>query len=265
MRDANCSHAFEEPDDFCAPSQIDVRPGQSESALTYKAAGCQADRIAAFRLVYKAYLAAGLIEPNRHEMRLTSYHLLPTTDVFLACEGRVPVGTISLVRDGQLGLPCESLFPAEIRRRRQRSAQLGEASSLALGTTNLQRKQVLLGLMRLLAQVARLRGCDEIMASVHPRHASFYQRFVGFEIFGSTVPHWQLRRRPAQGLALSFARIERLRPPAYDLFFASPITAPLLACHPISNAEQAFFQNAAQTDRLSRFAGVDSSILRPAA
>lgn len=172
--------------------------------------------MAAFRLVYDAYLGAGLIEPNPYEMRVTRHHLLPTTEIFLALDDDRPIATVSLVRDSEAGLPCERLFPLEVNRRRRRGVQLGEASSLAVATTDLPRRRVLISMMRALAQTARLRNLDELLATVHPRHASFYQQVLYFQAIGSTVPHRQLRNRPALGLSLSFPRIDRVRPRTYS-------------------------------------------------
>lgn len=234
--------------------------------LVCRVASSQAERQAAFSLVYRAYLQAGLIEPNPYEMRVTAYHLLPVTDIFLAWEGDRPIGTLSLVKDGAAGLPCAALFPVEAKRRRRQGRRLGEASSLALADTRLPHKAVLFGLMRLLAQAARRAGLDEIIATVHPRHAPFYERVFGFEAFGSMALHPQLRHRPALGLSLSLARIERLRPPAYGLFFGSELAFPLLASSPISQAEQEFFRRAAaESDRCCRLAFADGNVVRPAA
>src|SRR5690606_5317546 len=60
---------------------------------------------AALHLVYHAYLETQLIEPNPYELRMTKYHLLPTTNVFLACDNNEVVGTLTLIRDGEHGLP----------------------------------------------------------------------------------------------------------------------------------------------------------------
>ena len=41
----------------------------------------QKELLSAFRLVYEQYLRLGLMKPNLHRMRVTPYHLLPTTEV----------------------------------------------------------------------------------------------------------------------------------------------------------------------------------------
>ena len=79
-----------------------------------KIASLREARDAAFRLVYHSYLRADLTEPNRHETRVTPYHLLPTTEVFVGmCRGEI-ISTLSLIQDGELGLPIESVYAPEI-------------------------------------------------------------------------------------------------------------------------------------------------------
>ena len=64
--------------------------GGTTANVEYKIANSREERAAAFRLVYDAYLKGGLGEPNPHQMRVTPYHLLPGTEVFIAVlEGKV--------------------------------------------------------------------------------------------------------------------------------------------------------------------------------
>src|SRR5688572_10201296 len=72
----------------------------------------RAEREAAFRLIYGAYLRSGLGIENAHGMRITPFQLLPTTTIFNARlttgpEAGVVFSTVSLVGDGEFGLPLE--------------------------------------------------------------------------------------------------------------------------------------------------------------
>src|SRR5438552_1361440 len=68
--------------------------------VAYKVASTRQEREAAFRLVYEAYTGVGLMEPNAYGMRVTPYHLLPTSEVFVAIlDGKV-ICTLSLIGDG---------------------------------------------------------------------------------------------------------------------------------------------------------------------
>ena len=69
---------------------------------------------AAFRLVYEQYQRSGLMNPNKCGLRITPYHLLPTTEVLVALERRQVTCTMSLVCDSDNGLPMEAVYPEEI-------------------------------------------------------------------------------------------------------------------------------------------------------
>ena len=87
-----------EPQEFpIRRSNIECRIGSSRQELS-----------AAFHLIYEQYLKAGLMKPNSYRMRVTPYHLLPSTEVLVALDRGVVTCTLSLVRDGKLGLPMEA-------------------------------------------------------------------------------------------------------------------------------------------------------------
>lgn len=209
----------------------------------YKIAATRQDRAAAFRLVYKSYLRTGLGEPNRHEMRVTPYHLLPTTEVFIAtCRGQV-ISTVTLVIDGQLGLPMESIYAKEVALRREQGYLLGEVSCLADRRSQFIRFfPVFLRLTRLMVQYARRQGLDELLAAVHPKHAKFYRRFMDFEVIGQERIYPTVRNHPAVALSLNFDRIDRERPHSYETFFAEAIPDEQLQPRPITTAECSYFR-----------------------
>src|SRR5262245_55044202 len=99
--------------------------------IQYRVARTRREREAAFRLVYENYIAAGLIEPNSYRMRVTPYHLLPTTNVFVGTRGGEVLCTMTLIADGEMGLPMESIYADEVMRHREQGMYVGEVSCLA--------------------------------------------------------------------------------------------------------------------------------------
>jgi hypothetical protein len=193
--------------------------------VTYKVADCRADREAAFRLVYDAYVATGLMEPNLHGMRVTPYHLLPTTDVFLAVHQGQLVYTMTLVRDGELGLPVDKLYPVEVESRRHAGVHLAEASCLAACHGRLSRSfmfNVLVNLQAILVQSARANGVDRIVLAVHPRHSKFYQRQLGFEQIGDEKPYASVLDNPAVLIEHEFTRAVELGFPLCEALYRVP-------------------------------------------
>jgi hypothetical protein len=211
--------------------------------ITYKIAATREERAAAFRLVYRSYLRAGLGEPNPCEMRVTPYHLLPSTEVFIALLRGEAIFTVSLVIDGELGLPMESVYRTLVAARRERGLLMGEVSCLADRRSQFRRFfPVFLRLARLMVQYARRQGLDELLVAVHPRHARFYQRFMSFEMIGEETAYPAVRNHPAVALSLDFARIDRERPENYHTFFGQPLPDEELRPRPITKAQRDYFR-----------------------
>ena len=202
-----------------------------------------AERKAAFRLVYRSYLRAGLIEPNPHRMRVTPYHLLPTTMIFVAKLDGTVISTMSLVCDGDLGLPMETTYGNLIQRRRERGVHIGEVTCLADRRRSFLRfLPHFCQLTRLVAHYARRLGIDQVLAVAHPRHARFYTRSMGFSMIGglTTCPH--VRNNPAVALCLDFAQVERERPMLYQTILGDPVPVDQLQPHPMPPEEIEYFE-----------------------
>lgn len=202
-------------------------------------ASCREGLFAAFSLVYSAYLKTGLVRPNPFQMRVTPYHLLPSTDVIVAktTDRNEVVCTLSLVGDGKLGLPIESAFAAEVAERRSRGVQLAEVTSLAeQRDENDGGSSPLLKAMGFMAQRAKRRGIDELLITVHPHHVKFYQRFIGFELLGEERPYESVLDKPAVALSLDLNLLHINHPRAYERFFGKPFSAAALADQSLSSS-----------------------------
>ncbi|MBN1911919.1 MAG: long-chain N-acyl amino acid synthase [Pirellulales bacterium] len=222
---------------------VDANAATTDRIL-YRIAAERAQREAAFRLVYDSYLEAGLGEPNTHRMRVTPYHLLPTTETFLATLDDQAVFTISLILDGDLGMPMETVYAAEIAQRREAGLRMGEVSCLADRRTQFRGFfPVFLRLCRLMVQYARRQELDQLVIAVHPRHVRFYRRFLDFRTFGEQRTYPTVRDHPAVALCLDFARIDRELPENYDTFFGTPLPPSELIPRPISADDVEHFRS----------------------
>ena len=218
------------------------------SDIFYKIATTQAEREAAFRLVYRSYYNAGLTDPNARALRVTPYHLLPTTELFVAvCRGE-PILTMTLVTDGELGLPMEVVYGDEVEGLRAEQLRLAEVTCLADRREHFSRFfPVFLGLSRLILQYCRKQGLDRLMAAVHPRHARFYKRFLGFCPAGPQREYPTVRNNPAVALSLDLQRFEQDRPELHDTFFGQPIADVMLRPQPILADQRAYFETMIDT------------------
>lgn len=178
----------------------------------------------AFRMVYDAYVRAGLEQPNAAGVRLTPYHLLPTTDVIIAKHEGLAIATASVILDSELGLPADSIYTTQLQTLRDQGLRLAEVGCLADRRESPVRFiQMFRRLTRLIAQAAADRGCDGLIIATHPKHARFYMRQLGFEQIGELRSCPYAQGNPAVALWLEFAQI-RLRDEAFHQhLFAHPI------------------------------------------
>jgi len=211
--------------------------------IEYRIADTREEREAAFRLVYNSYLRAGLGEPNRYQARVTPYHLLETSEVFIATLRGETISTLSLIVDGELGVPMESVYPEEVAQLRARGFLLGEVSCLADRRDRFEEFfPVFVRLCRGMAQHAWRRGLSGLVAAVHPRHARFYRRFMHFESIGQLRSYPSVRNRPAVALCLDFDKVDRERPRSFDTFFGEWLPDDLVASHPITADQREYFR-----------------------
>jgi len=225
-----------------ASRDFEVAP-ETTLDIDYRIAATRQEREAAFHLVYKSYLRARLGGMNRYEMRVTPYHLLPTTEVFIAQYQDDVIFTISLVGDGELGLPMELVYGEEAALRRRLGLRMAEVSCLADRRTQFRGFfPVFIRLCRVMVQTARMRGYDELVVAVHPKHARFYRRFMAFEVFGQQQAYPTVRNHPAVAMSLNFARIDRELPSSYDTFFGESLPEEMLRPCPIGAADCDYFR-----------------------
>ena len=199
-------------------SDIECRIGSSPKEL-----------FAAFHLVYEQYLRLGLMKPNSHRMRITPYHLLPSTEILVAMHRGAVICTMSLVRDGELGLPMESAYHEEIAGIRLQGLSLAEVSCLAEKSDATEKpRSTVFQLIPLMAQLARRRGVDRLLIAVHPRHARFYQRFVGFDMIAEERSYGQVCGKPAVALALDLNGLAANNPRIHQCLFGQPFPDAIL-------------------------------------
>ena len=180
-------------------------PAQGEGRLQCGLVHRTEDLEECFRLVYRAYRRAGLVAPNSFEQRLTYHHLLDSTDVFATWLGDEIVSTVSMIGDGDMGLPLEKMFPVEVQSLRGLRLRMAEIGSLADRRESPSRfLATLLDMMHLVTQAARHRGYDGIVAAVHPRHAKLYCRLMPFQQIGSELSCDYANGHPAVFLVAAF-------------------------------------------------------------
>lgn len=225
-----------------AASLTEVDPGiDMSTGLVYSLARSRSQREGAFRLVYDSYLRSGLGAPNPFEMRVTPYQLHEATQIFVGQLQELVVSTVTLVPDCEEGLPMESIYPLEIEALRAQGVRLAEVSCLADRRKDPRRfLPAFCQLTRVMAQYARRQGIDELLVAVHPRHARFYSRYLGFQQIGGLAACDYVQGRPAVALSFNFDRFDRERPPCYSTFFGEQIPVSELEPYHVPAEERVF-------------------------
>jgi hypothetical protein len=160
---------------------LSIDHGRDVGALqTFRIRAAQAEtqRQAARQLVRRMYSHRGYLTPdidepvNRHSVTLA-----------VAREGD-PVGTLSVGFDAAGGLLCDELFRPEVDALRRSGRKVCEFTKLALDIDG-NSKQVLASLFHMAYLHAhRIRGCDDVLIEVNPRHVGYYRRMLDFRVVG---------------------------------------------------------------------------------
>ena len=183
------------------------RAAPTPTLVHYKIAENLRERAAAFRLCHDAYVQAELMLPAGCQMRVMPHHLLDSSAIFIAVQAARVISTVSLIGDGQLGLPMECAYREEVDALRSPARRLAEVSSLANDRAQPVCQFHLLGnLTRLMAQYAKHHGVEHLLAAVHPRHVRFYERCLGFQRLGPGKAYPAVRYRPSVPLVLDLPR-----------------------------------------------------------
>jgi hypothetical protein len=137
----------------------------------------------------------------------------------------------------------EAIYSEEVGQSRSQKLFVGEVSSLA-GCTGEFRSflPLFVQLTRLMAQYARSQGMDQFLIAVHPKHAGFYERFMGFEIIGPVREYPFVQNAPAVACCLDFHRIDRDRPKCCYDFFGTPLDPDQLKVEPMEEEEFKSYQ-----------------------
>ena len=197
---------------FSVPESSSAGGLDSGQPLHCRTASCQSDFQASFELLYESYHLSGLCPFNRTGLRVLPIHLRPETQVFVGEHQGTVRGTISLVLDEGDGLPLETVFRDHVQLIRDAGRRVAEFTSLAIAPAQSQNSTRSFSQLTAVAVAfARRHGIDEVLAAVHPRHARFYSRAMGFRCLSDAVPYAGVLNHPAVLIAVSIDAVDRVK------------------------------------------------------
>jgi hypothetical protein len=125
---------------------------------------------------WRGYQTENAIISSRHPNQLT----------FEALVGGNVVGTLTIGSDSVNGLLADALYEEEVRILRAQNRKICEISKLANNPDH-GSKELLASLFNLAYIHGRIvEKATDFVIEVHPRHASYYKRLLGFQQIGET-------------------------------------------------------------------------------
>ena len=223
----------------------DVCSKTNESTTTqYKIAEGREERMSAYRLLHDGYVTKGLMVPNPSGLRVTPWQLQPSTQTYVAVEQGQVVYTMSLVFADAGMLPLEDLYVEEVAQIRATYGSVAEVTCLSSCPDHSRKKsfELFVNLVSLMFQQARHLGLDALAIAVHPRHASFYARQLGFELQGPQRTYPLVEDKPAQLCTHDFKALDNAGYPLFELIYETRWSTDAMRPRRISEADREYFQ-----------------------
>ncbi len=161
-------------------SFADCNPNPGER-LVLKIAETKEELEACFAVLHDAYVDSGFMKPDPSGMRVTIYHALPTTTTLCAKYDGQVVGTISLIRESELGVPLQQIF--DLHPVREKEGNIAEVSALAI-----HRKfrktggSILFPLMKFMYEYCTtFFDTRHLVIAVNPSHIELYESLLFFQ------------------------------------------------------------------------------------
>jgi hypothetical protein len=168
--------------------------GVGERGFKIRAARSWGERSSASMLINRLYASRG------YRNNPLAAREDPNQLTLVANDHDAVVGTLTVSFDSDDGLLADDLFADEVNALRDSGRQVCEFTKLAMD--GLVRSQRVLAAMFHVAFIHahRIRGCDNLLVEVNPRHVRYYETKLGFEVAG---PQRLNRRVNAPAVLLS--------------------------------------------------------------
>ena len=187
---------------------------QKTQNIEYKIAITTEELEQAFELVTQQYTNVGLHKSN-DELRLTKFHLLPDTKVFIAIkknedQTETVVGTLSMVTDTSMGLPMDELYNNQLNRMRISGLHLAELMSLSVAPEeSAVQNNIVIYLFKICLQYAHMIQVNDILCSVTMKHIKFYKELLLFTPIGEPLPYSYANGLLIQGHRLNLCQANK--------------------------------------------------------
>ena len=180
----------------------------------FKLASCIEDYFAALKLVQDAYIEEGYVNADEEscQYRILENHFFEKTAVFIGKKNENLVFTVSLFPDSPYGLPMDPIYKKELDHLRNQGRRIGEVGCLATHPEFRDGSQNILmhGNKIMLKYAMEYLKLDDLVITVHPKHALMYKEVLMFDEIGEgeIKPHPKVNSNPAIALRLNLHEAE---------------------------------------------------------
>lgn len=191
-------------------SKWDVDGGGGLPSFRVLVAADRKTRARAYALAHRVYKGCGYA-PGDEGMLVSPSDASPQTLTLLVQDGcERDAATITLVFDSPGRLPCDEIYALELDALRAQSRRLVEVTRLAIDEKHQRSKTLLVRLFNFIYVFAkRVRGFDDFVIEVNPRHVNYYRRLLAFEQAGPERACPRVQGAPAVLLRLDLSIPER--------------------------------------------------------
>ena len=191
-------------------AEWDVEGDGDGPAYRMLVASDQKSRRRAYALAHRVYQGRGYVHDEKG-LIVSPPDANPQTLTLLAQDDNgLDAATITLVFDSKDGLPCDEIYGDELNGLRAQGRRLVEVTRLAIGEAHQRSKPLLVRLFNFIYVFARrIKGFDDFVIEVNPRHVNYYRRLLIFEQAGPQRPCPRVQGAPAVLLRLDLAIPDR--------------------------------------------------------
>lgn len=192
-------------------------PRLADPNIIIRLAESEGDIEAANRLVFRNYVAEGYWDNEAKNLVENKWLHTPHRDVFVALLHDEVVGTVSIIRDSEAGLPSDAFQPTWLNYFRRSGDRLAEGSALAVEKNRTELKNLSLYLLMCYMQYSFYHmEVDRLVQACRSNHADFYADVLRFEKVGR-IAYNSYARRPSQLLSLNLIDAHRVLSDYYEL------------------------------------------------
>lgn len=180
----------------------------------FKLATSAKDYFAALKLVQDVYRKEGYVNANESSCpcRILENHFFEKTAIFIGKKEEKLVFTVSLFPDSPKGLPMDSIYKNDLDSLRDQGRRIGEVGCLATHPEYRDRSQniPMHGNKIMLNYAMEYLKLDDLVITVHPKHALVYKDVLMFEEIGKGTikAHPKVNSNPAVALRLNLNEAE---------------------------------------------------------